>query len=143
MAVRVIVRVIVRKENKILFLRQRNSTGGAYTLPGGKLDANETALEAGVRESYEETGLKIDPKSMKLVHSLFVKKGKGNDDDLFMVFRAKKWKGVIEIKEPEKFKQVEWLAIDKINTMNVVPIANHIANQYLNKNRYSDLILVK
>ncbi len=143
MAVRIIVRMILRKENKILFLRQRNSMGGAYTLPGGKLDPNETALEAGIRENYEETGLKIDPKNVKLVHNLFVKKGKGSDDDLFMVFKTKKWKGVIKIKEPEKFKQVVWLDIEKINTMNVVPIANHIVNQYLKKNRYSDLILVK
>ncbi len=143
MAVRIIVRVIVRKENKILFLRQRNSTGGAYTLPGGKLDPKETALEAGVRECYEETGLKLDMTTVKLVHNLFLTKGKGIDNDLFMVFRAKRWKGVIKIKEPEKFKQVVWLDINKINSMNVVPIAHHIVNQYLKKNRYSDLVLVK
>lgn len=135
--------MIVRNENKILFLRQRNSTGGAYTLPGGKMDTGETAIQAGIRECYEETGLKLDAQKTKLVHNLFLKRGKTGDTDLFIVFRAKRWKGEIQIKEPQKFKEVEWIDIDKIDTLNIVPIAHHLVKQFLEKKRYSDLVLVK
>lgn len=143
MAVRIIVRIIVQNKDSILFLRQRNSTGGAYTLPGGKLDPNETPLEAGIRECYEETGLKLSPKNLKLVHVLYLKKGNGNGVDLFMVYRSKKWKGEVSIKEPEKFKQVVWMNKNDVSKMEVVPIANHIVQQYIQKIKYSDLVLVK
>lgn len=36
-----------------------------WNFPGGVVDAGETPAEAAVRELFEETGLKVDPKQMR------------------------------------------------------------------------------
>ena len=50
--------VILTKEDKILGVTRKYNHSD-WGLPGGKLDPGETALEAIIRESKEETGLDI------------------------------------------------------------------------------------
>lgn len=54
----------VIKDGKILMGRRRDN--GKWTNAGGHLDPGESPLDGAVRELYEETGLKCDPKD--LVH---------------------------------------------------------------------------
>lgn len=42
-------------------LLQRRSDSGLWGMPGGVIDPGETAAQAGVREAYEETGLRVKP----------------------------------------------------------------------------------
>ena len=51
--------VILTKEDKILGVTRKYNHSD-WGLPGGKLDPGETALEAIIRESKEETGLDIE-----------------------------------------------------------------------------------
>jgi len=46
----------------VLTLRSRtlNAHAGQYALPGGRLDAGESALQAGLREAREEIGLHLE-----------------------------------------------------------------------------------
>ena len=55
------VAIIVRKENKIAFIRQFRSTTGKHYLeiPAGLLNDGETEVEAAIRETREETGLLV------------------------------------------------------------------------------------
>jgi 8-oxo-dGTP pyrophosphatase MutT (NUDIX family) len=41
-----------------------NRHAGQWALPGGRLDAGETALDAALREVDEEIGLRLDPSSV-------------------------------------------------------------------------------
>lgn len=52
------VRVIVERDNKILLVRHWFAPG-VWTLPGGGIQKNETAQEAGAREVLEETGITV------------------------------------------------------------------------------------
>lgn len=49
--------VICRKDDRVLYVRKRNSK---WSLPGGKIEPDETPVEAAARELEEETGLVTD-----------------------------------------------------------------------------------
>lgn len=50
--------VAIREEQGRLLLVRRCDSG-AWELPGGRVDVGESAVEAAVRESIEETGLRV------------------------------------------------------------------------------------
>jgi 8-oxo-dGTP pyrophosphatase MutT (NUDIX family) len=49
--------IIVSPNNKILLIKGRKS--GKWSFPKGHSEPNETELESALRETYEETGLKL------------------------------------------------------------------------------------
>ncbi len=130
-----IVRLILEHGNKVLLLRQTLKNGGHYTLIGGKVEAEETAVEALIRESEEESGVVLSRKKLRLVHVM--QRIKPDHTDLIMVFRAKKWKGDIRSREPEKFKHTKWFDIEELPT-NALPLVKHIFREYKRKKFYSE-----
>ncbi|MFG0551550.1 MULTISPECIES: NUDIX hydrolase [Pseudomonas] len=67
--------IIYRKEGEVLFVRKRKAK---WNLPGGRVERDETPLEAAMREMAEETGLAFDElryltmyREDKVIHYLF------------------------------------------------------------------------
>lgn len=67
--------VIYRKDGDVLFVRKRNSK---WNLPGGRVERDETPIQAARREMAEETGLDFDElryitayREEKVIHYLF------------------------------------------------------------------------
>ncbi|MFJ4156662.1 NUDIX domain-containing protein [Pseudomonas sp. NPDC090233] len=67
--------VIYRKDGEVLFVRKRNAK---WNLPGGRVERDETPLQAAMREMAEETGLAFDElryvtvyREEKVIHYLF------------------------------------------------------------------------
>ena len=67
--------VIYRKDGEVLFVRKRNAK---WNLPGGRVERDETPLQAAMREMVEETGLAFDELRYltmyhedKVIHYLF------------------------------------------------------------------------
>jgi len=61
--------VVVKCNDKVL-LCKRNSLGsfpGMWSIPGGKLEPNETTKEGAKREFFEETAINIDDKELTFV----------------------------------------------------------------------------
>src|ERR1700677_2588192 len=62
--------LFVAPDGHVLMMR-RSSTeenyAGHWALPGGKADDGETPARAAARESAEECGGSLDPKSLKLI----------------------------------------------------------------------------
>lgn len=52
------VMLVLNKEGLILSVSRRNDSS-KFGLPGGKLEDHETPEEAGIRETFEETGIKV------------------------------------------------------------------------------------
>ena len=67
--------VIYRKDGQVLFVRKRNAK---WNLPGGRVEPDETPLQAARREMAEETGLAFDElrflseyREERVIHYLF------------------------------------------------------------------------
>ena len=59
------VGVVVWKDETVLLIqRGKPPRAGAWSLPGGRQELGETTREAGVREVFEETGIKIEIKDL-------------------------------------------------------------------------------
>ena len=62
--------IIIKCGDEILFtIRNQEPATGKLDLPGGFVDSNETLEEAGIREIYEELGLKLDSSKLKYLCS--------------------------------------------------------------------------
>ena len=129
----VVVRLILEKENKILFLKKTVQNGGGFSLVGGKLDDGESAHDAIVRESHEEANIEIKRKHLRLLHIFQRHSG----SELILLFTAKKWKGEPESKELDKFKKVSW--IDKKDLpKNVSQVTKHLVDKYFSRKFFSE-----
>ena len=58
--------LLIIQQNRILLAHPTNAPWyGTYTIPKGKLEDNENPLDAAIRETYEEIGIKIDISDIK------------------------------------------------------------------------------
>lgn len=108
------VRVICLQDKKVLLLKQTNSNGGNYTLPGGTVEDHEYPILSLIREVYEETGLKLDPSQLRLAHTLYKRNLRNRTVRVTLYFTTTQFKGEPESKEPKKFKHAEWFALTRL-----------------------------
>lgn len=137
------VRLILEKKGKVLLIRQTKDNGGSYTLVGGKIDPDETATQALIRESYEEAGIILRAENLTLVHTLFQNQKVGHKISLF--FSASSWSGEISSRERHKFKKLEWFDLNHLPSSTKPKIARGL-NQYKQGIPFSEIdlpILVK
>jgi ADP-ribose pyrophosphatase YjhB (NUDIX family) len=79
---------------------------GHYSLPAGKVEKNETFLEAAVREAKEEVGVNMAPEDLRLVMTSHrVHKDSAWVD---IMFQAMKWKGELYNAEPHVHGELAW-----------------------------------
>jgi len=129
----VVVRLILEKEDKLLFLKKTAQNGGGFSLVGGKVDEGESAHDAIIRESHEEANVKIKRKHLRLLH--IFKRDSGSE--LILLFTAKKWKGEPQSKELDKFKKVSWIA-KKDLPKNISQVTEHLVNKYFSHEFFSE-----
>ncbi|KAF3470031.1 NUDIX domain-containing protein [Streptomyces sp. Tu 3180] len=93
----------------LLGLRHPDSryAGNTWHYLAGRCE-QESAVACLVREAWEEAGLVIDPADVELVHVVHVVDTPGGQPLLQLVFRACRWKGVPEVREPDKCLSWQW-----------------------------------
>jgi 8-oxo-dGTP pyrophosphatase MutT (NUDIX family) len=88
---------------------------GMWDLPVGKNEPGEPVTETAVRELYEETGLVVEPGSLKVVHVVHAAFGvEAPSGFLTVVFATDQWTGTAENREPHKHAQVGWAQVDAV-----------------------------
>lgn len=127
-------RLILYHKGKILLLRQTKPNGGNYTLVGGNIERREYAMEALIRESYEEAGIIIREKDLTLVHVM--QKHKRGEQRMILYFKAKKWKGEISSKEPHKFVDAEWFSLEDL-PRNMTATVKQVLKAYIKGEMFS------
>ena len=104
-------RLLLEYREHTLYLLQTKANGGGYTLPGGKIEGEEFAKEALVRETFEEAGIVVPKKNLELVHVMH-KQLKSTTEIIFF-FKSKNWKGDLVVGETDKFQDVVWFPNDE------------------------------
>jgi len=127
------VRLILEKSKKLLFLKQTSNNGGGHSLVGGKIDHQESAADALIREAFEEVGIKIKKKHMQLIHLY----RRDSNKEIIMVYKARKWTGTPAPLETHKFKKTHWFSTLNL-PKDISPTTNHILEMYLKKHFYSE-----
>jgi ADP-ribose pyrophosphatase YjhB (NUDIX family) len=111
----VVVRLILEKDDKLLFLKKTAQNGGGFSLVGGKVDDGESAHDAIVRESHEEANIEIKRKHLRFLH-IFQRHSES---------------------ELDKFKKVSW--IDKTDLpKDVSQVTEHLVDKYFSNKFFSE-----
>lgn len=93
----------------LLGLRHPDSAyaGSTWHYLAGRCE-QESALTCLVREAWEEAGLVIDPADVELAHVVHVVDAPGGRPLMQLVFRARRWEGAPELREPDKCLSWQW-----------------------------------
>ncbi|MER7793014.1 NUDIX domain-containing protein [Streptomyces sp. NPDC097640] len=111
--------IVHDEENRRVVLLQRGPNAkfaqGLWDLPVGKSDPGEPITETAVRELREETGLVVDPKSLRVAHIIHGAWGvEAPTGFLTVVFATHEWTGEPVNTEPGKHAQVRWVETDTL-----------------------------
>jgi len=113
--------LIIRKKNKILLLKRKNTNheDGKYSLIAGHVDKNESATTAICREAYEEAGILVDPNDLEFSYLLYKKQ---EEERIDIFFTVSKWNGDIKNVEPNKCSDLSFFDINNLplNTIDYV-----------------------
>ncbi|MFI6169060.1 NUDIX domain-containing protein [Nocardia sp. NPDC051052] len=107
------VHLLLRRGNEVLF-GQRQNTGyedGAWHLPSGHLEADESVVDALIREAEEEIGVSIKPEDVQFSHIMHNSSSGGR---MAFFFTVRTWQGEPTNLEPEKCSALEWFAADAL-----------------------------
>jgi len=132
------VYIFLISNGKILFLL-RHKTGwrdGYYGLPSGHLNVNETTVDAIIRETNEEIGIKVNPENLRFVHVMH-RKERGNYEYIDLFFILKKWQGTPINNESKKASYIKWFNLNSL-PQNIVPNVKAAINYYKDNNFFSE-----
>jgi len=133
---------LVLTENNRILLSRRYNTGfqdGRYSLPAGHLNGREeTFIQAMVRETREEIGVRIEPENLELVHVMHRKQSKPTDERrINLFFRASKWEGEPRIMEPDRCDDLRWFNLNRL-PRNTIPYVRQAIKCVRNRIFYSE-----
>ncbi|MFH1089115.1 MAG: NUDIX hydrolase [Candidatus Uhrbacteria bacterium] len=117
------VGVIIKKDGKVLMGKRKNAHGdGTWSFTGGHLEFGESVEDCAIRETLEETGVKIkNLRSWVYTNDIFEKEGK-HYITLFVV--ADYDSGKPSITEPDRWDVWDWFEWNNLPKPLFVPIEN-------------------
>ncbi|MBU0596836.1 NUDIX domain-containing protein [Patescibacteria group bacterium] len=117
------VGVCIVRDGKVLLGKRKNSHGqGTWSFPGGHLDFGESWEDCSIRETLEETGLKINKIKFAAVTNDVMDK---EDKHYITIFiRADCMQGDPQLMEPEKCEKWEWFDWNNMPESLFLPIIN-------------------
>ncbi|WP_458688763.1 NUDIX hydrolase [Nocardia tengchongensis] len=107
------VHLLLRRDDQVLF-GQRQNTGyedGAWHLPSGHLEADESVVDALIREADEEVGVRIKPENVQFAHIMHNSSSGGRMAFFFVV---DEWEQDPTNREPDKCSGLEWFSLDAL-----------------------------
>jgi 8-oxo-dGTP diphosphatase len=115
---------VLLDENQHIYLLHRNKKGiTQWELPGGKVEPNEAAEQAAVRELQEELGVTVRL-IKKLGETDFEENGTKH---YYTWFLAEVKTGQLAIREPETFDNLKSFSLD---TLSSIKLSNNMKNLY-------------
>ena len=107
------VGVIIRKNGKLLLGKRLGSHGsGTWGLPGGHLEAGEDVNDCAKRETFEETGMRVESTNHAGFTNTVFKESKRQYITLFV--EAAAFHGTPSVCEPDKCEQWAWFEMKQL-----------------------------
>jgi mutator protein MutT len=109
--------VLFNDNNEVLIVQRSDavdSFSGYWCFPGGGADEGETSEECAVRETLEETSLKVKPST--LIYFYTVTKDDDKDIDFYI---STDWKG--EVKIDWESSDYQWIDATKLRDVKFLP----------------------
>lgn len=103
------------RDAKVLLIRRANTgwMDGYYDLPAGHLEDQERLKDGAARELKEETGLRVDPSDLKLIH-VHQNHHLPKSPHYGYIFQASKWEGEPRLVEPEKSDDIGFFPLNSL-----------------------------
>ncbi|WP_406269453.1 NUDIX domain-containing protein [Nocardia sp. NBC_00881] len=119
------VHVLLVSGDDLLLSKRRSDDefDGLWHLPAGKLEADESATAATVREAYEEVGVVIDEADLHHIHTAHVV-GSGLEPRLGLFFETHRWSGDPVNREPGKSYELRWFPLTALPESTLIPYSN-------------------
>ncbi len=130
--------VIFRRQGKIAFVLRENTgwMNGYYGLASGKVEKNESYLNAAIREAKEEVDIDLTADNLKYAHTMH-RKSSADQTWVDVYFEAVDWKGEPYNAEPHVHKELKWVDIKQLPE-NVIPPVRHALDQIAKGYQYSE-----
>lgn len=126
----IIVGTIVLKDNKILMIREaKKDCYKKWSFPAGHLEKNETTEEGAKRETFEESGCKVE---LKKLISIFIKNTQ--KVNAMIIYYLADLIDEDVIYKTDEILEKKWLSIDEIKKMNKEDIRNYDIVEQIIKN---------
>lgn len=106
---------------------------GAWTMPGGKMDFQETFETLCFRETKEETGIEIDKSKIQLIsvqQNIIPEK-----HFITLGFLCEKFEGEPRVCEPDEIGEWKWFPFSDL-PKNMFPPSRKVLDHYLNHKIY-------
>jgi 8-oxo-dGTP diphosphatase len=102
--------VILRRGGRVLLLRRTGDVyaSGQLCLPSGHLEEGESIPQAAVRETFEETGIALDPVELRHVLSIHQRNPGSGHARIGFAFEPLQWGGEPVNAEPHKHSELVW-----------------------------------
>ncbi|PSR62271.1 NUDIX hydrolase [Nocardia sp. MDA0666] len=107
------VHLVLCRNNEILFGRRTNTgfEDGAWHLPSGHLEADESVIEALIREAQEEVGITVKAEDVHFVHVMHNSSSGGR---MAFFFSVRSWERQPENMEPDKCAELQWFSANEL-----------------------------
>src|SRR5712691_4159453 len=100
---------VLRRNARVLLLRRAGDVyaSGQLCLPSGHLERGESIRQAAARETFEETGITLDPAMLRHVLSIHQRNPGTSDTRIGFAFTPSVWDGEPVNAEPHKHSGLE------------------------------------
>ena len=105
------VGVIVTRGREVLLVKRRHHGAGSWSTPGGYLDPGEGFEACAIRETREETGLRVADVEVLAVSNDVHEDGKHN---VTIWLKARPEAGEPKVASPEESEDIGWFAWDRL-----------------------------
>jgi ADP-ribose pyrophosphatase YjhB (NUDIX family) len=106
---------------------------GTWTMPGGKLEFQETLIDGVYRETLEEAGIKINKDNLRVIS---VADDIVHDNHYVTIgFLCEDFEGEVEVMEPDEITEWKWYDINELPEKIFISSAK-IIKAYLNQKIY-------
>ena len=124
------VACIVTRAGRVLLVRRQRSHGaGTWSTPGGHLDFGETPAECAIRETEEETGIRVSAvEFVAVTNDIFTAEGKHY---ITLWMRGEADTGEASVRDAAEIAEVGWFTPDALPSPLFLSLENLLAGHCL------------